>query len=126
MKKLAVLLVSVLLFSCSEPKDEYALVGNWKLTETLIDPGDGSGVFEKTTFDWTLEFLPNGTIQSSKSLCLNGSSNDATYTDTEIKGTACDAPVYTYKQDGKYLILTHGFCIEPCRYKFLRDGAADI
>lgn len=126
MKKSAVLLVSVLLFSCSEPKEEYALVGDWKLIETLIDPGDGSGVYEETSYDWTLEFHSNGTIQSSKSLCLNVASNSGNYTDKEIKGKGCDAAVYAYQLDGKYLILTHKFCIEPCRYKFLKAGAVDI
>lgn len=121
MKKLAILLISVALTSCGDSKEDFAVTGEWKLIEALMDPGDGSGTFEKTSYDWFLEFHSDGTIQSSQGLCLDNSSNNGTYTDKEIKGIGCDA-VYTYDIQGQYLILRHKFCIEPCAYKFRKRG----
>ena len=74
MKKYILLLTFASFFvSCSEDsgrKSETAdILGNWKLTEILIDPGDGSGTFEPYPENRTLEFLPNGKIFSNYHMC---------------------------------------------------------
>lgn len=43
--------------------------GEWELIETMIDPGDGSGKFNKVNSDKTLTIRINGNIESNGNLC---------------------------------------------------------
>ncbi|MDD3788879.1 MAG: hypothetical protein PHO94_09315 [Petrimonas sp.] len=72
MKKILVLLIFCgVLFSCdkSDDTENTELIGKWKLTEVLADPGDGSGTFHKVSSNKTIEFQPNGAITSNGSIC---------------------------------------------------------
>ena len=47
-KNLALLMIILIVTSCSKNNDNTSsnlLIGTWKLTELLADPGDGSGTF---------------------------------------------------------------------------------
>lgn len=75
MKKLSIFLIIIGFFtSCSNDDDNKSetteLIGKWKLIEQLVDPGDGSGTFQRIDSQKTLEFKANGTILSENgSLC---------------------------------------------------------
>jgi hypothetical protein len=49
--------------------DSANIVGEWKLTEQLLDPGDGSCVFTKVTSDKTIFFLVDGSYKSNGTVC---------------------------------------------------------
>ena len=83
MKKPILLLTFIgFLISCSNDENDNSetteLIGQWKLTEQLVDPGDGSGIFQDIDSQKILEFFQNGTINS-----LNGSLCEP-YSDEQI------------------------------------------
>jgi len=57
--------VVLLLFSCSsDDLDTSTVIGVWKLDQSLVDPGSGSGTFTDVDSDKTLTFLNDGTFKS--------------------------------------------------------------
>lgn len=136
MKNAILVLISIFLFNCtsddSKPKEnETILFGKWKIIEQLMDPGDGSGVFQSITSDRTVEFFSNGTVTANGVLCyittevgtnsigtfINTSDND--FSDGEITPSDCsfDGLKVYYKIEGSNLILWYQ-CIEGCGQKF--------
>ncbi len=79
MKKLKVITVLFLITftACSEDSTEVeereenaAVLGSWKLTEQMADPGDGSGTFQPIKSEKILVFNSNGVVESKNgSLC---------------------------------------------------------
>src|SRR6267154_988717 len=51
------------------PTTSAGLVGKWRLTQRLADPGDGSGVFTGVTSNKTISFFSDSTFQSTGSMC---------------------------------------------------------
>ncbi|WP_333599390.1 hypothetical protein [Flavobacterium sp.] len=127
------LFLCLILFSCSDNDDHSksettAYLGKWKLTQELIDPGDGSGIFVDVTGNRTLEFLSNGNIVSNYSLCEMGPETTTTFTtpyladEDQISTASCGFPegvTISYHLDGENLILSFP-CIEGCAQKFER------
>ncbi len=121
----------LIIFSCSDDNGRESetseFLGKWKLVESLIDPGDGSGTFEPIVGDYNIEFLSNGNVVSNYSLCtMNPTSGDrftAPYfaDDNHIIPNNCFPDGYniTYQIEGENLIL-HYPCIEACAHKFIR------
>lgn len=71
-KNIIFLMLISLLVSCNSDDQENStpeLIGTWKLTEVLADPGDGSGTFKAVQSNKTIEFKNNGTIVTNTSLC---------------------------------------------------------
>ncbi len=105
------------------------LTGKWQLIEHLMDPGDGSGVFQPITSDHTIEMLKDGTFKSSKSLCYTGGGVDKGTEGTIdfdrsvliLEGCRTDESLpkfelaYNLKESDLIINL---FCIEPCALKF--------
>src|SRR5690554_58280 len=69
-KSIQLLLLTLVFFIAACDKDNLqidntTLTGKWKLSETLLDPGDGSGewtpVAKKTPYDY-VEFKENGKV----------------------------------------------------------------
>ncbi len=133
MKKLtSYLFLCLLIVSCSDDngrKSETSeFLGKWKMTETLTDPGDGSGTYQPVTDNYTLEFLENGKIRTNYSLCNINSDLNTSYTapyyaeENYIKAKNCSqAPDFEINyaiEEGK-LILYYP-CIEACNKKFER------
>jgi hypothetical protein len=52
------------------------------MTETLIDPGDGSGTYAPVSGEYFLEFFTNGTVDSNYMLCTLSGTNTGSYTST--------------------------------------------
>ncbi len=136
MKKVAIILTLILLFSCSSNDSEKAsvdLLGTWKLIEQLSDPGDGSGVFVPVNSNKTIEFKEDFTVYSNSTLCyMDSNSSDqstgaffAMEDTTSIEGTILpdncefsEAQVL-YKIESNNLILYY-LCIEPCAQKYVK------
>jgi len=75
MKKTILLLTTIgILISCSKDDnvniDTTELIGQWKLIEQLVDPGDGSGTFQSIDSQKIIEFYENEIITATNgSLC---------------------------------------------------------
>ena len=131
MQKIWVLVFAILLLSCSEIDDnttDSVLTGKWKLTEILMDPGDGSGTFHPVSSNKITEFHSDGTITSNGSICMaSGETNfsgSGTYSlaDSTIHSADCGTglPLNTrFKMEGASLIISYP-CDEPCREKYLK------
>ena len=128
MKKYILLLLVGFLFSCSEDggreSETAEFLGRWKLTEVLIDPGDGTGTFQPVSGNNTLEFLRNGTISSNYSFCPFYSGTATQFStaysadDNTILMNDCfsEGMNIAYEIDGDNLILNYP-CYEACAYK---------
>lgn len=120
------------LSSCNEttePLEEIALLGTWKLAELLADPGDGSGTYQPYESDKTIEFLSDGTLRANQNMCFSGNNDEFTnvgtynLSDSTLHVTNCHYQAseglvilkFTV-EDGK-LFVTHN-CIEPCGEKY--------
>lgn len=120
-----------LLCSCNNDDDndtpDTELVGNWKLTEILSDPGDGSGTFIAVVSEKEMEFYTDGSVISNGALCNISTQSDTpsegTYsiTDGTISSPLCNTSQFNiyFEIDGSNLIINYP-CIEACRAKFLK------
>ena len=120
----------LLFISCNNDDDSELnddIVGTWKLTEVLADPGNGSGEFRAVNSQKTITLLADGTITSNGNLC--SMSPEATDPTTGIysietstfQADGCDSFDedfgYPFDQDGKTLIISYP-CFEPCKAKY--------
>lgn len=120
---------SFLLIACGDKEqddlffDPTDSVGNWTLTETLLDPGDGSGVFEATDLNISIEIFDNHSVVGNGMLCTMGLGTGVQsaqyFPEDSIMITDCDSIPLTLGVDhnGSVLILSFP-CIEPCKAKF--------
>ena len=119
------------IFSCNNDNSnnslEADLIGIWKLTETLADPGDGSGVFMTVTSDKIIQFFNDGNVTSNGSLCDmsiqsdNASNGTYSISDSTINSPECVTSGFniTFELSNNLLILNYP-CIEPCKAKFIK------
>jgi hypothetical protein len=124
------------IFSCSNNDDslnlEKSLVGEWQLVETYVDPGDGSGSWQKVDNGFFYIFSPNGQFTSNRfSECKSGKYavvlNKLTL-DYNCEGftTGVENPEgifveeITFESSNMIMKPTYLFCIEGCGWKFKR------
>jgi len=133
MKKGILLFVLIsTLISCNNDDDsnnstQAELVGTWKLTENLSDPGDGSGVFEIVISDKKMVFNSDGTVTSNGFLCdmsiESNTSSSGTYSITEstINSSSCNTTEFAirFELSSTFLIISYP-CIEACQAKYLK------
>lgn len=131
MKRVFLIFLSLgVLFSCEKEENpvnepENTLIGNWKLIETLADPGDGSGTFNTVQSNKIITFENDGIITSNGNLCDmsidsdNATSGTYSITDMTFSSSDCSNPDYhfTFEENGNILIIDYP-CIEPCRAKY--------
>lgn len=129
MKRLfIIILVFVVITSCKKTDENKNtdLIGKWKMTEVLMDPGDGSGTFHSVGSNKTLEFFADGTITSNGSLCTNSietnfpDTGTFSLSDSTITSTQCydDLPLkIRFLHKGEVLTIWYP-CIEPCGARF--------
>jgi hypothetical protein len=106
------------------------LIGTWRLTEIMADPGDGSGTFTPVTSSRSLTFNKDGSFTCNGDICTfgaqAGNATTGTYTlaDSTWQSPFCADPgfKYTFKLNGDTLILNY-VCIEPCRAKYLKTNS---
>lgn len=131
MKTIALALVLMLtFFSCTkknESKIDSELIGVWKLTEVLADPGDGSGTYHAVDTDKTIEFHADGTLTSNSAICnmavdpSKPSYGTYSLADSTIRSTNCQDSGFKiwFRKVGSNLILNYP-CIEPCGEKYVK------
>ena len=128
-KILALAVIILTLISCSKNDDDTSsnlLIGTWKLTEMLIDPGNGSGTFNSVNSNKNLIFSNGGNLSSNGAICdmsieTNvGSTGTYSEVNSTINSTACPNNTIKYELKGNTLILTYYRCFEPCRAKYTR------
>ena len=138
-KKLFLMLtVTTIIFSCSKDDENLNVInsdfiGKWKLTETLQDPGDGSGVYESIDSEKTIEFFNNGTFSMNGPLCglstsvgenimgqvrISKYSNNNILFSNEKCSTDNSSTEYIVVIEGSDLIIYYTACVEGCAQKY--------
>lgn len=138
MKSIQALLLMILLtaiFSCKKDENGPALnsglVGKWKLVESLLDPGDGSGTF-RTVDEMSsnvVEFKANGDFKEVKGLIYSSVNMYDTFKVLDDKRIELSLrnnpqmqlpPMIWYYSDVTPTTLTLSYgCQNPCSGKFI-------
>jgi len=116
--------------SCSSDDiDSSNIVGTWKLSQVLSDPGDGSGTFVDVVSVKSITFLSDNTFSTNGNLCEFSSDisvNDVlgTYSIEEgkIYPPICEnfnQVRLNYKIEEGVLIVSYP-CIEACAEKYIK------
>ena len=119
------ILVILSLFTSCKKKDGGSLTGTWELKEVLMDPGNGSVVFNAVSSDKNLVFHTNGNVNCNGVICdmsiESNTSTAGTYSeiDSTLISTACPNLILKYEVSGDTLILIYP-CIEPCKAKYIK------
>lgn len=125
------LFILMAMLSCKKDENNQAaseLLGTWKLTAVLNDPGDGSGTYKEVESNKTITFFADSTLSSNGSLCHNASSSDSptsgtfslidsTYTSDDCTNTGFD---FSFRLESDELTIAYP-CIEPCGAKFIKE-----
>lgn len=128
MNKLSLVLLLLSLLSCKkENNDNHIIVGTWKLSEILSDPGDGNGTYIPVESDKTITFNTNGELYSNGDLCSllpdTKKSTKGTYSLDSFTFTSQDCNhsnlEYNFVIEDNHLTIIYP-CIETCRAKFLK------
>ncbi|WP_342331852.1 hypothetical protein [Pedobacter sp. FW305-3-2-15-E-R2A2] len=117
--------ISGLFFSCKKNKDKSEAVeiyGKWKLTETMADPGDGSGKYIKATGEPKyLSFSQDGKLEGDalsfetfRYRILDSARIEVLY------NVYLQPQIYGYKLSSKTLEI-YPPCIEGCGLRFVRQ-----
>lgn len=115
---------------CPSSSSSTGIVGEWKLIEELMDPGDGSGTFQPVSSNKIITFLGDGTFEANGGMCYMENQANTSSTGTYDVTTEMFAPgdcinlppmpiEYQYSVSGNTLILTYP-CIEGCKQKYSR------
>jgi len=138
MKKilLTALATSLLFGSCSsdDSLNTANIVGLWRLTAILSDPGDGSGTFRGVDTNATIQFFEDGTFTASEIVCTFSLDSDSaertsgTYDletmevsiircgEVDVDGNTPNTSIGVVLEEGN-LILNFP-CIEACALRF--------
>jgi len=128
MKKLLLIFGIILSFTSCYNDDDTAtetLTGSWRLTATLLDPGDGSGTFLPIDNEHDLNFASDGvTVTSNESFCNMSEVFTATYSAAAGTITIDECGVLSpftisFEILNNELILSYP-CIEACQYKYVK------
>ncbi len=120
----------ITLFSCNNDTDESnnGLIGTWELIEVLIDPGDGSGTFQSTNSNKTIQFNNDGTLNANSYLCdmfsIANEASSGEYNEQEqtIFSLSCNPQMtLNYQIENNRLIIYH-LCIEACAEKYIKTN----
>ncbi|MGQ7855311.1 hypothetical protein ACUN24_13835 [Pedobacter sp. WC2501] len=132
MKKIVLLLLAVagvIHVSCKKSDNNNdgpgEVYGKWKLTETMFNPGFGSGEYKKVSGDAKYLTLEKSVDKAGK---FSGSAVPDLYAfrildslNMEVFSNNYKMPfTYRYKVSAKYLQLNPP-CIEGCGYRFVRE-----
>lgn len=100
--------------------------GKWQLLELLMDPGDGSGEFETTDLDITLEIGKNLNIEANGILCGYSESENILTSHISLEDSIirvnCNSGTLRHKLSlhKSNLTLSNLNCRESCMAKFIK------
>jgi hypothetical protein len=123
-KILALNMIILTVISCSK-NDDNTLIGTWKLTQILMDLGNGSGTFKTVNSNKNLIFSNNRNLSSNGTICdmsiETNTSSTGTYSEVNstINSTNCQNNTIKYELNGNTLILIYP-CFEACKAKYTR------
>ena len=112
-------LLLILVTSCEEDLDTTTVIGKWKLIETLSDPGDGSGEYEKYEGNQIATIYSDSSVVFIEGFCFSQGGVDgkeAIVKVNTIYWPDCNL-TYVYELKEEYLFF-YPPCIEPCGLKF--------
>lgn len=120
----------LILTSCEKEECGFdkGIVGEWKLIEELMDPGDGSGTFQAVISDKEVKFCDDGTFEANGDMCAMANQSSSTHTGTYDTSTETFSPnncmsmmpmTFYYSVNGNTLILTYP-CTCGCQQKYTR------
>lgn len=120
MKRVLLLVFVAFAFSaCKKEVRDTDLIGKWKLTEYLADPGDGSGTWQPAPNSQFIEFVKDGTLIFSPTGQYDSKRYNVTSDSTMIfSGDSYDYPM-RYNLSGNLLTLKPQ-CIEACGMKYIK------
>ncbi len=120
-------LILINIFACTkssdtnQPENNASIIGKWKQTEFLLDPGDGSGTWMPETNDYFIQFNSDSTYENSGittgDIIRFSLPTDSTITFIYPNATS----TIRYEIQGTKLTLTGG-CIEPCGSKYIKQN----
>lgn len=123
MKK--IILLAIVVFSVTACKknarsENSSIVGKWKLSESLADPGDGSGTWQAADplHPRYLEFKKDGTLSISPNNIYNADHYQLTSDSTMIFLRGAENFPFRYHFSETILIL-YPPCDEPCGEKYI-------
>jgi hypothetical protein len=126
--RLLLLALVIIFASCSKETldpNNTELTGKWKLAETLADPGDGSGKWQKVSgkTDRYIEFKANGELAGTvpKDFISYAVSDSSILTFTKNDGVTIQNYLYQLK-DGFLEMSPAGpiWCIEGCGSRYIK------
>lgn len=106
----------------SSGKTSLSLIGRWKLTETLADPGNGSGTWMPATTDYIIQFNNDSTasqIPITPAWNINRYSVTSDSTIILFYSNGTNQSLY-FKIENNILTLMGG-CIEACGSKYIKE-----
>lgn len=117
--KLIFIFIIFMTGACQKSDQENSLIGKWKLTETLADPGDGSGKWQSVKNSSSYLFLnADGTVSGNGFThyklfnVIDNQTIEFIYQDNS-------KIILFYKLQGSSLEITGG-CFEACGSRFKR------
>ena len=121
---IALFLFALIACTKSSDKTSSSVIGRWKLTEALADPGDGSGRWMPATTEYIIQFNKDSTayenpVNPYRNVKRYSVANDSTLTLFYSNGTSFN---FYFKIESNTLTIMGG-CIEACGTKYRR---ADI
>ncbi len=120
MKKylIAIIILAAISTGCNKNITKTGLIGKWKLTEALYDPGDGSGQWTPPSQRTIIEFTSGGLIKYDDN---KPSVNYKIVSDSVmvIKQTSSSTLNFTYRLDRNKLFMRPP-CIEACGERYIR------
>lgn len=105
--------------SCDkEEQMESSLYGKWQLTESLADPGNGSGEWKKAEDYLYIVLSENGDIETNMGSMVSYSIVDSVHLEI-VASDREETFLYRYYLEGNQLTLNPP-CIEACGMRFVK------
>lgn len=125
MKSKYLYLFGFLIFTIAcEKGEDMRIIGEYKLMEAYVDPGDGNGYFTPVQSDKILTFYSNGTVMCNGNMCVptlstdNPTSGEYSMERLVILSDDCSSTL-RFQSFGDEIIVEYT-CIESCDHKYVR------
>jgi hypothetical protein len=119
MRFLTIFILAILCFGCVTTSKNQ-LAGKWKLSEYLIDIGDGNGTWQPATAEMQsiTDFFSDGKISSNDPLMKDADHFKMLKDSIQFSGKQLNTYSYTLLHPDTLVIRPH--CVEACGFKYVR------